>query len=367
MRNPGFFKLAELVNGGTLLSTPHSEGIPYVNHTVTPAGLGNAAAGHSADLLKQYPGIIGDVGHAITDAAPFIKPMLPTIKSFAGHPIVQNVIRGTKGLVAQSPRIGMGISGISGVNRLVKGDRFGAALDGLSGLAGYAATRSVPYAGQAMLLADGLNIYRDMGMPGLHPGMDYKNISTPGMVSGGTRRAVDSPSTPTSGPLTPPQPYAPVGTRLISGGASATVPSVKPTTAQPAPSLLPAPSPTIPPGVPIKQAFVRGIWKRAEQLGLEKEAFIAPLLAGAIDIAGSIGGAHLLTKGLGRLAAMKNMGAIGKGAKKFYNWTQSPGTTMGPLVGNMAMMTASDMATRPVLSPIKRMLGLEQPEAPQYQ
>jgi hypothetical protein len=116
----------------------------------------------------------------------------------------------------------------------------------------------------------------------------------------------------------------------------------------------------------IEAAFIRGMQKRAAQLGLEKEAFVAPLLAGALDLIGSFGGAHLLTKGLGRLAAAKNLGTLGKGAKQFYKWTQSPGTTMGPLVGNMAMMTASDMVTRPILSPVKRVLGLEQPEATQY-
>jgi hypothetical protein len=363
MRNSGFFKLSELVTNGTLQTSTRPEGIPGINQAVTPTALGNTAMGAGADVLKQYPGIIGDVGHVITDTAPAIKRALPTIKSFAGHPVVQNVLRSAKTFVNAAPKFAPAISVASGANRLVKGDSFGAGLDGLSAAAGGLVARrlasrgaayAVPYAGETMMLADIANLYRDSG--GVPPAMNYKNVSTPGSISGGSRITVDSPSTPTSKAIIPPQPPAPVGTQLISGGVSRNAP-VPPARLQPKTGSFTQRE---------QKAFIIGMQKRAAQLGLDKEAFIAPLLAGAIDLAGSFGGAHLLTKGLGRLAAMKNMGAVGKGAKKFYNWTQSPGTTMGPLVGNMAMMTASDMATRPILSPIKRMLGLEQPEAPQY-
>lgn len=366
----GFFKLADLVDGGTseVASAPTPQGIPVVDKLVTPASLSNTAIdmGHKAvNFAEQHPGFIGDVAHVATDSgllnrlinnypARKIRSGISTAVNsrpaqyIANNPTVRKATSffapRIKQVAEGAPYAAPFISAASGANRYRKDDMPGAALDGLSAISSGLALKGVK---------PRITIPLAIGADVTNMARDYRSAGYPGLRQLGQAASKGIQA---------------VSDYTTSGNKSyQTAPNqvTKPATAIPGFTHPKVNNPTEQPNV--KAAFIRGIQKRAEQLGLEKEAFIAPLLAGALDIAGSLGGAHLLTKGLGRLAAMKNMGALGKGAKKFYNWTQSPGTTMGPLVGNMAMMTASDMATRPVLSPIKRMLGLEQPEAPQYQ
>ncbi len=94
-----------------------------------------------------------------------------------------------------------------------------------------------------------------------------------------------------------------------------------------------------------ENAFIRGFLARAESLGLEKSAFVQPILGGIMrHFAAPILSSELTSRGLGALA--KRQGAIGRNALKLQQKLQaSPGL-------NTAYMIGTDMALSPFISKV---------------
>ena len=103
-----------------------------------------------------------------------------------------------------------------------------------------------------------------------------------------------------------------------------------------------------------QKAFVRGIYKRAMEIGLEKEAFVGPLIAGALDL----GAGALATMAGERLVgqAALRKGVLGSAAKKVHGWLNAPTFSFPGLVSQGAMWTVGPMAAAPIISPITNKL-----------
>jgi hypothetical protein len=101
------------------------------------------------------------------------------------------------------------------------------------------------------------------------------------------------------------------------------------------------------------EAFARGFQKRAEELGLEKEAFI-PLLMGAGSLVGGLAADHYLKRGIARLAAA---GVAAKRAKTAVPFGAATAKKVNDtlrskkLKGGLANM-ATFMGTQAVVDPI---------------
>jgi hypothetical protein len=109
----------------------------------------------------------------------------------------------------------------------------------------------------------------------------------------------------------------------------------------------------------LEDAFIRGMQKRSEELGLEKEAFmpffmqnIAPMFGGAIA-------QHYAAQGIKNLAKAKlrkgvKPGLLKRMAQSAHNTLESKGIK-GPLA-QTGLMIGSTMAVDPIFSSINRKL-----------
>lgn len=102
----------------------------------------------------------------------------------------------------------------------------------------------------------------------------------------------------------------------------------------------------------LQQAFLRGVYKRASELGLEKEAFVGPLAGMVLSGVAGVGGASLLGRGLTALGAKKGTGFVGKAAKGIMTHANKPGTGFKPLLAQMGLFSAGSMITDPLINPI---------------
>jgi hypothetical protein len=109
----------------------------------------------------------------------------------------------------------------------------------------------------------------------------------------------------------------------------------------------------------LENSFIAGMQKRAEQLGLEKEAFmpffmqnIAPMFGGAVA-------QHYAARGIKNLAKRKlakgvKPGLITRAARKAHGLLEAKGI-QGPLA-QTGLMMGSSMAVEPVFSAINKKL-----------
>jgi hypothetical protein len=115
----------------------------------------------------------------------------------------------------------------------------------------------------------------------------------------------------------------------------------------------------------LENAFIRGMQKRAEDLGLEKEAFmpffmqnIAPMFGGAIA-------QHYAAQGIKNLAKAKlrkgvKPGLLTRMARGMHNTLESKGIK-GPLA-QTGLMIGSTMAVDPIFGAINKRLYPEMQE-----
>jgi len=110
------------------------------------------------------------------------------------------------------------------------------------------------------------------------------------------------------------------------------------------------------------EAFIDGMLKRAEEVGMLKEAFLPTVLRMLAPIAGNYG----LTKGLERLATGKTIGSgllkgrkIPKGvattAASAMKHLRNPTSGKGMLM-SAGLFTGGDMLTRPLYEPLAQHL-----------
>jgi hypothetical protein len=113
-----------------------------------------------------------------------------------------------------------------------------------------------------------------------------------------------------------------------------------------------------------KQAFVRGAYRRAEELGLSKEAFAGSILSGVGRMFGApILGSMATNKLLQLAMAQKKIPRLAGAAKKWQTLLTAPGAK--GMAANIANMTAGDALVSPVLNPIFDKLEGTQPPPPQ--
>ena len=114
----------------------------------------------------------------------------------------------------------------------------------------------------------------------------------------------------------------------------------------------------------IKEAFIRGIQKRAEELGLHKEAFVGPLLANAGRFFVSpILGSMATNKALQLAIRQKKLPGLARRADKWQKLLATPGAK--GQFANIATMMAGGAAVDPLLNPVWNMLeGQPKPEVP---
>jgi hypothetical protein len=117
----------------------------------------------------------------------------------------------------------------------------------------------------------------------------------------------------------------------------------------------------------IRDAFIRGMQKRAEELNLHKEAFIGPLLANAGRFfASPILGGMATNKALQFAMNQKKLPKLARGAKKWQDLLTSQGAK--GQAANIATMMAGGAMVDPFLNPVWNMLeGQPKPEIPRSQ
>ena len=107
------------------------------------------------------------------------------------------------------------------------------------------------------------------------------------------------------------------------------------------------------------EAFCRGIAKRAEELGMQKEAFLPAL---ALELASGVAGygaARFGAQALARRAGRSGLlGSIGTGAQKLLNTASN--TSISP-VKAMAADQALFMAGSPIANKIKGIFSKPEP------
>lgn len=115
-----------------------------------------------------------------------------------------------------------------------------------------------------------------------------------------------------------------------------------------------------------KQAFIKGIYKRAEELGLNKEAFLGPVLAGvgrmfAAPILGSMATNKLTNLALNQ----KKFRGLSTAAKKYQDLMRDQGVK--GMATNIASMAAGSAIVDPFLNPIfNKLEGAPAPEIPTH-
>lgn len=118
---------------------------------------------------------------------------------------------------------------------------------------------------------------------------------------------------------------------------------------------------------PIRDAFIRGIQKRAEELGLHKEAFVGPLIANAGRFfASPILGGMATNKALQLAMSQKRLPGLARHAKNWQKLLSTPGAK--GTAANIATMMAGGAMVDPFLNPVWNTLeGQSKPEFKQPQ
>lgn len=106
----------------------------------------------------------------------------------------------------------------------------------------------------------------------------------------------------------------------------------------------------------LKAAFIRGINKRASELGLEKSAILGAILGGLTRIGGTVLTDVGARKGLAALAKLRKrqgiLGRIGRAVAPMHAKMISRSPGLAGTTNNMLLMTGSGLLADPLISPI---------------